>query len=211
MLLSSSLMINYAEVAINLSKDLVLYDFPDRNPFRDLIPLAQHYPVLLQIIIAISALHMSNTEQKSLVLPTTTSSLRSEPHSPTPCSASKSVSSRPKSYNDALIAKQCALRMLRIVLVNPRPTEVDVDVALGAVLLFIQFQLVDSGRDHWRQHIDGARTIMQTYFGSNIATRSQASPLRRCLAANCLVYVNHLNSGHPTLRRSLTDCTVSMP
>ncbi|KAF5507251.1 hypothetical protein CGCA056_v013738 [Colletotrichum aenigma] len=43
--------------------DFVLYDTPKDNPFRDLIAMAYQQAILLQAIIASSALHMSNAYQ----------------------------------------------------------------------------------------------------------------------------------------------------
>jgi hypothetical protein len=163
-------------VASDVCRDLVLYDIPKHNPFRQLIPLAHQHPILLQIIIANSALHMSNACQKSFLLGS------SSPDS------SSSVKQLPDSYNDALAAKQKALYLLQSALTSI--ASVDVDVTLAVVLLFIEFELIDSGRDNWRYHINGARTIIETLCGSNITTQTDMSPLRSCLISNCLVYVN---------------------
>ncbi|MCJ1458314.1 hypothetical protein MMC28_008685 [Mycoblastus sanguinarius] len=173
-------------VASDVCRDLVLYDIPKHNPFRELIPLTHQHSVLLQIIIANSALHMSNACQKSLVLDTTaflhrhrTSLLGS------PCSSSSAIQQL-ESYNDALAAKQRALYLLKSALNSI--ASVDIDVTLAVVLLFIEFELIDSGRDNWRYHINGARTIIETLCGSNISTQTAMSPLRSCLISNCLVF-----------------------
>ena len=51
-------------VASDVCRNLVLYDTPHLNPFRELIPLTRQDPILLQIIVANSALHMFNASQK---------------------------------------------------------------------------------------------------------------------------------------------------
>lgn len=95
---------------------------------------------------------------------------------------------RLKSYHDALAAKQQALSLLQSGIVSV--SSADVDVTLAVVLLFIELELIDSGRDHWKYHIKGARTMIETLIGTNALTRQTAmSPLRRSLIANCLVYV----------------------
>lgn len=65
----------------------------------------------------------------------------------------------------------------------------DVDVTLAVVLLFIEFELIDSGRDNWRYHVDGARTMIETLCQPKISAQTTMSPLRSCLVSNCLVYV----------------------
>lgn len=181
-------------VASNVCKDLVLYDIPKHNPFRELIPLTHQHPVLLQIIIANSALHMSNACQKSLVLDTTAFSLRHRTSLlGSPCSSSSAIQ-QPESFNDALAAKQRALYLLKSALTSI--AAVDIDVTLAVVLLFIEFELIDSGRDDWRYHINGAGMIIETLCGSNISTQTAMSPLRSCLISNCLVFVGPLNSKH---------------
>ncbi len=175
-------------VASDVCRDLVLYDIPKHNPFRNLIPLTRQHPLLLQIIIANSALHISNASQKSLVWDNTTafpprhytSLLRS------PCSRYSAIQ-HPESYSDALAAKQRALYLLKSALTSIGAA--DIDVALAVVLLFIEFELIDSGRDNWRHHTDGARTIIESWYGSNISARNAITPLRSCLISNCLVYV----------------------
>jgi hypothetical protein len=178
-------------VASNVCGDFVLYDIPKHNPFRELIPLTHQHPILLQIIVANAALHMSNACQKSLLLSTTPSPLRHRAALPTPPSSSSSAIQQSESYNDALAAKQHALHLLKSALT--RITSVDIDVTLAVVLLFIEFELIDSGRDNWRHHINGARTIIETLCRSHISAQNVMSPLRSCLISNCLVYVSSLD------------------
>lgn len=174
-------------VASDVCGDLVLYDIPKHNPFRELIPLTHQYPILLQIIIANSALHLSNACQKSLASDMTTSPLRHRTRLLGLRYSGSSGTQQQESYHDALIAKQRALSLLKYALTSI--ASVDIDVTLAVVLLFIEFELIDSGRDNWRYHINGARTIIKTLCASNISTQTAMSPLRSCLISNCLVYV----------------------
>ena len=66
----------------------------------------------------------------------------------------------------------------------------DLDVILAVILLFVEFELLNSGRDDWIHHIDGARKIIEKLCGSNVIPARTMSPLRRCLVSNCLVYVD---------------------
>ena len=181
-------------VASDVCRDLVLYDIPKRNPFRELIPLTHQHPVLLQIIIANSALHMSNACQKSLGLDMTASPRR---HHTSPADSLFSKSSairQPESYDAALAAKQRALSLLKSALTDI--ASVDIDVILAVVLLFIEFELIDSGKDNWRYHINGARTIIETLYGANISMQSALNPLRSCLISNWLVLVGPLDPSY---------------
>lgn len=114
---------------------------------------------------------MSNSQRKSLL--------------------SNATAKQKESYNDALAAKQRAFHLLNSTLTTM--TSVDIDVALAVVLLFIEFELLDSGRNDWKHHINGARTIIERLCGSDISTHSSIiSPLRSFLISNCLVYVHPL-------------------
>jgi hypothetical protein len=177
---SAPILINvHTIVADHVCKDFILYDIPKSNAFRDLVPLTQWHPALLQIIIATSALRMSNALQKFAELRIPLRSGAKNLSSRT--SISSSVQQR-DSYNHALTAKQRALQLLKSALANI--TAVDVDVTLAVILLFIEFELIDSGRDNWRYHINGARSIIESLCGS---AHTSMTPLRRWLISNCLL------------------------
>lgn len=149
--------------------------------------MTHQYPVLLQVIIANSALHMSNAYHKSSFLEATAVGN----HSSLPgsqCSSSSAIQPS-ESYKDALTSKQRALCLLKSALFSMAST--NIDVTLAVVLLFIEFELIDSGRDNWRHHINGARTIIETLCGPNMLAQTTLSPLRSCLISNCLVYACH--------------------
>lgn len=137
---------------------------------------------------------MSNACQRSLFLDTTALPLcHSTGVLGSPCSnlyAEQQQQLEP--YNDALAAKQRALYLLNSTLTSI--ASADIDVTLAVVLLFIQFELLDSGRDNWRYHINGARTIIETLCGPNISRHTTLSRLRSCLISHCLVYVGPLDS-----------------
>ena len=190
-------------VATDVCRDLVLYDVPKHNPFRELIPLTHQHPILLQVIIANSALHMSNVCQRSLVSDTTPVSFRQRTSLlVSPCSSSSTMKNL-ESYNDALAAKQRALYLLKSALSSIY--SVGIDVTLAVVLLFIELELIDSGRDSWRYHINGARTIIDTLCRSNTSTQTAMTPLRSFLISNCLVYAGLLHSTYPLGHADLTN------
>jgi hypothetical protein len=107
---------------------------------------------------------------------------------------SSSVIQQSEYYRDALVAKQRALYLLKSALTSI--ASVDIDVTLAVVLLFIEFELIDSGQDNWRHHLNGAITVIETLCRLNVSTQTAMSPLRSCLISNCLVYVGILDSKH---------------
>lgn len=172
-------------VASSVSKDLVIYDTPTHNPLRDLISMTGKHAVLRHIMIASSALHIANISRKRFAL--------SDPSQLCPNTIMPLQSlacSSPTSYRHALLAKQRALQLLSTAL-NNMNTEL-IDIALATVLLFVEFELIDSGKNDWRQHVNGARTIIWTLREHYQLSDSNMSSLRRCLISNCLVYVSCL-------------------
>jgi hypothetical protein len=174
-------------VAGDVCKDFVLYDTAKDNPFRQLIPMARHHPMLLQAIIASSALHMSNASKLLPGAPsifTTPASTENSPDLVGPLSIGHSTSYR-EAFQDALRSKQQALCLLNSAIGNL--ASANVDAILAAVLLLVGFELIDSGRDSWKYHINGARMIIQKLIASDSAKGTSFSPLRSWLVSNCLV------------------------
>jgi hypothetical protein len=87
----------------------------------------------------------------------------------------------------ALTAKQRALELLNIAIGQMEPK--DLDGILATVLLFVQFEIMDSGRNEWRNHIRGARVLIDMARRSENNAAQPISSLRRCLVSNYLVYV----------------------
>jgi hypothetical protein len=173
-------------VASDVCKDLILYDSPKENQFRELIPLAHNYPMLLEIIVATSAMRMSHASQKSAWSHAATGLIC---HSTNPTASQHQYSGAyPQARSHALVAKFKALKLLQSALSGE--VTIDLDVVLAVVLLFVEFELLDSGRDNWIHHIDGARKIIEKLCGSNVVTARSMSPLRRCLVSNCLMYMD---------------------
>ncbi|EEU40568.1 uncharacterized protein NECHADRAFT_34199 [Fusarium vanettenii 77-13-4] len=172
--------------ATDVCRDLVVYDIPNHNPFHDLIPMAYQHPILLQAIIASSALHMSNACQRSSRSSSISTTMTSTQSSTSSLSMGPSMTSRPETFHDALKAKQQALCLLKSTLKDI--ASADVDVILAVVLFLIGFELIDSGRGSWMFHINGARPIIEKLMASGLGTETALSPLRSWLMSNCLVY-----------------------
>lgn len=182
----------YVSVATDVCRDLVLYDIPKHNPFRELIPMIHQHPLLQHIIVANSALHMSNACEKPLILHQSGFNISRQTDMSDLSRSILPSLKQTESYSSALAAKQKALVLLRSALSNP--TSMDVDVILAAVLLFIELELLDSGRDNWRHHINGARTIIEKFCHPSMLTPASMTPLRCSLVSNCLVYASSLDS-----------------
>jgi hypothetical protein len=151
----------------HVCKDLVLQDLPKQNPFRDVLPLSGDYPLLRHIIVANSALRYANATAGSAFMQGT----RREPYL--------------EAYRDALIAKQRALRLLSETLTNGY--SINSDVVLAAIMLFIKFELLDSGRNGWRFHTEGARQLLGYLHQNGKSELSALNTLRDCLVSNCVV------------------------
>ena len=163
---------------------MVVYDMPGRNPIRDLIPATSTYPLLLHILVANSAFHIFNISRN----PMTQSSYQSEQPLGTtlPCSTVVRCGEFLKSsYRDALMAKQQALSLLAqsVATVN----ESNVDLILVTILMFVNYALVESGRDKWRVHMDGALKLIML-LGEAPYLQRPMSRLRQTILSDFLVF-----------------------
>ncbi|CAM1509496.1 Fc.00g032350.m01.CDS01 [Cosmosporella sp. VM-42] len=143
-----------------LCLDLVSYDLPGRNPFRDLIPLTKPHPLIFHTLVAVSAAHMSNLTRIQ------------SPHNP---DASRALV-------DALIAKQAALRLLSKAINDVG--SVDADVILAAILFFVNIELIESGKEAWMAHLEGAMRFMAALKPAADSTTA----LRDYVMSDCLIY-----------------------
>ncbi|OTA65991.1 hypothetical protein K449DRAFT_431453 [Hypoxylon sp. EC38] len=153
--LSSRYYLNY--YAARFCQDLVLYDSPERgtNPFRELVPMSQEYPFLREIIIAASALHFCNAMRWN--------------RSPRPAA---------DALVDALRARHRAIKSLQAVIEHQKDLsdveldEAERDALLAAVLFFVNFALIDSGKGGWRAHMK--------FVGRLLSMRTSISSESRC-------------------------------
>ena len=124
-------------------------DLPDRNPFRSLVPLTLENPLLQHILVAASAAHMSNHYRPELP-PVIDPDMQCM--SPTSSEASR------RALRDALIAKNQALRLMHQEIQTINSSRAD--VALAAAWLFINVELIESGKHGWRAHLEGAGRLV---------------------------------------------------
>ncbi|KZL82513.1 acriflavine sensitivity control protein acr-2 [Colletotrichum incanum] len=168
-------------------RDLVSWDLPDRNPFRSLIPLTKAHPLLQHIIVAASAAHMSNLSR----------ALSSDPES--------DLNAR-QALTDALVAKHKALRLLSSALQDIGG--IGGDVVLASVLFFVNVELIESGRDGWKPHLEGAGRIMS--YLSPVGTADVA--LRDYVMSDCFIYyilASAFNASTPAAKSYYQSAQVS--
>lgn len=183
---------NILQVTNFTCPNIMLYDLGPNCPMRSLIPFAVKYPVLLNVITAISAFHLFNVTYKSALSGQTRASKPLWNHLPSNLDDMAFFPDKSLSIirRDALLAKQNALRLLNHSLQNLDPK--DANALLGSVLLFINLELVDSGKGGWRVHVEGANSLLRALSKqSGVRRGSHLDPgishLRKCLISDCIV------------------------
>ncbi|KAI0023966.1 hypothetical protein F4780DRAFT_686423 [Xylariomycetidae sp. FL0641] len=137
-----------AYFASRFCQDLVVHDSMHlgSNPFRELIPMSQANPYLQDIIVAVSALHYCHAMRHASAL---TPGCRSVANS---------------TFIDALRARQRAIRgvidALKAQESGSKRTEVTHIALLATILFFVNFSLIDSGKDGWRSHLKAAGRLL---------------------------------------------------
>ncbi|KAG6982513.1 hypothetical protein BFJ63_vAg9879 [Fusarium oxysporum f. sp. narcissi] len=167
--------LNYYSTRVSL--DLVGDDQTNgnRNPYLNLLQLTNEHSFLQQIIIAVSASHMCNLSRSWL-----------GPNSYEREEAPK------KLLMDALVAKQKGLQMMPDALRNI--DTIGADVILATVLFLINSELIESGWQSWRPHLEGAKKLLnmiEPYTGSD-------TTLRDYIVADCYVYCTLSLSFNPS-------------
>jgi hypothetical protein len=115
-----------------------------------MIPLMGNYPYLREIVLATSAIHLA-TLRRSTGQPTGAELVH------------------------ALSAKQRAIRLLRVAM--DHITDENRSVILAAVVFFVNFDLVDSGRGTWRSHLEAAGVLITALYGRSDPASSSGATL----------------------------------
>ncbi|KAH7134891.1 fungal-specific transcription factor domain-containing protein [Dendryphion nanum] len=170
--------------ASQLCVDMVVYDEPGQNPMRDLIPATSAYPLLLQIILANSAHHVFNISREPM-----DGSVYQPDQRPCLTAYYKAVTRfggpLKSSLRDALIAKSSALSLLAQSVANVN--ESNIDLILATILLFVNYDLIESGKDKWKVHMEGARRLIDL-LGTPAYQPREMTRLRKCLLADFIVF-----------------------
>ena len=138
-----------------LCAGLVAYDIPGQNPMRDLVPATSASPLLLQIMIANSAFHVFNISQDAVGFAPSSQQIEDSGDSKV---VTLHNGSNRGFYRDALGAKQEALSLLARSVTVVDGT--NIDIVLAAILLFVNYDLIESGTDNWKLHMEGARKLI---------------------------------------------------
>lgn len=176
------LTIDVSAVANRVCQDLVARDEPHKNPFRQLIPLTGQHPLLLNILVATSALHWVNVSRP-----------RPKPNNLTPLEDPTEYIAQLRTrdptsqaaYVHALEAKQKALTYMRQTMESPDGTSSE--VALAALHFFIKADMIDAQRDYdvsWQSHLIAAGDVFTGVKNSGGLT---SEVLRDCLMADCFM------------------------
>ncbi|KAF2818678.1 hypothetical protein CC86DRAFT_308860 [Ophiobolus disseminans] len=170
--------------ATQLCDVMVVYDSPDRNPIRNLVPATSAYPLLLHIMVANSASHVFNISRNPMqqsAYQADSNSAIAPYHQPANCFGAPFKSS----FRDALVAKQQALSLLAQSVATV--DESNIDLILVTILLFVNYALVESGRDKWRVHMDGALRLIRL-LGEPPYLQNPMSRLRKTVLSDFLVF-----------------------
>ncbi|KAE8866913.1 hypothetical protein PTNB73_05007 [Pyrenophora teres f. teres] len=150
--------------ATQLCEVMVVYDVPGQNPIRELIPATSKYPLLLQIIVANSAFHVFNITRNPMG------------QSPYQGEQSPSVTAYHQAQALSLLARS-------VVSVDAS----NIDLILMTILLFVNYALVESGRDKWKVHMDGAVNLIKL-LGKPPYLQQPMSRLRQTILSDLLVF-----------------------
>ncbi|KAL2847583.1 fungal-specific transcription factor domain-containing protein [Aspergillus pseudodeflectus] len=199
--------------ANTLSSDMVISSTNTANPFCTLIPLARDHPILLHAMVAAAAIHVSCLQQRSNGTLDLDSFHAPQPQRQPQWHLGQSISmSNPATQTvvDALCAKHKALVLLRHALGNihinatnsESAADVDMDLIITVIHLFITFDLIDVGECQWRAHVQGAIRLigcLQSLQGSQ--TPSPLAAIRDSIMSDCLTYyiLNSTLLTRPTL------------
>ncbi|KKA27413.1 hypothetical protein TD95_005196 [Thielaviopsis punctulata] len=205
-----------------VTKDIVAHDDLFINPFRDIIPIALTHPVLTNIIIASSAIHMANLYQSHpRDLPEDNGigdhciALRAHNHT-----ANRFVL-------DGLLAKQRAITHMRSLLSNI--DKESRNLAITAAFFFVNIELIDISQAGWKSHLEGASNLLATL---SLDDETDAGPLMKNpifdnVLANFFIYhilgstlmpttrcvqvKSHILNLLPVLRRTQSDSYLCCP
>ncbi|KAE8308067.1 fungal-specific transcription factor domain-containing protein [Aspergillus transmontanensis] len=174
--------------ATTLCEDLVISDVPNENPFRSLIPTCRDHPILLHIIVANAAMHISSMSRSSFDshIGNVQGQLSESSSTNTLSRTRYSTDSSASATLDALSAKQKAIRLLKAALDNLSST--DINLIVTVILLFINLELIDSGKNAWRAHVEGAMKLISSLKPFQNDQISPIALIRDRITSDCLTY-----------------------
>jgi hypothetical protein len=136
--------------------------------------MAKESPLLLHLVVANSAIHLVNLFTRKLSL---------GPNSDT-------NQGRPVDYfsinlrSHALSAKSKALSLLNATLEHANSD--NWVIALASIILFIDFELISSGKNDWKVHVEGAKRLIACFDVSHVSLDSSVLQLRDFAISDCI-------------------------
>ncbi|PGH26823.1 hypothetical protein AJ80_01402 [Polytolypa hystricis UAMH7299] len=165
---------------------MVLFETRNRNPYRRLLQMVGTSPALCAAIAAIGSCHNLQTlhySRKSCFdkgtasrLPRSSLQDGDEQFIKSPDPMVRTV------YQHVLMFKQRALYLLERSLSDPEQRGEETTIA--SALLLIILDLVESGRDGWKVHVEGAKRLIQ----SRLSNCDDGDSLSMFLTGNCMIF-----------------------
>ncbi|KAJ6007849.1 hypothetical protein N7540_011825 [Penicillium herquei] len=141
------------------SVESVLYDSPTGNPFREFMRLMPSSQGLLHTIISIAALHQAYREvTHTSVEPHRISFIERDTMAVNLHLMTSSEHLPPAAIYDSLTHKQLALKNIRKELLYLNYSSLDGTIA--SILLLVWQDLMDSGTNSWKCHLDALKGIV---------------------------------------------------
>lgn len=148
--------------ARSVCRDLVSTDQHDRiNPFRSVVMLLRDHDYLRETILATAAVHKVSLQR-----------CHGQPYS--------------QELIDALAAKGRAYRLLRQALNNL--DAINTPVVMIAVVFFINFDLIDTGRGNWKTHIEAAGSLITSISRFRTQMPPSVAQIADVVVADCVTY-----------------------
>ncbi|KAJ5267004.1 Protein of unknown function DUF3468 [Penicillium angulare] len=172
-----------------MTNDFLIY--PQlKNPWRDIISLVGHSPLLGNALLAMGALHfslISNSDSSimpwSSQNPLTTNTPLAQQDIENMIVSTSSQQLTSKSYRHYLEFKQRTLNQLSKDLLNPVMAKDD--ITLAAIVVLALLDLFESGSGAWSYHIEGAKKLLRSRpentLGSGILQGLEAVAIDACL------------------------------
>ena len=149
-----------------MTNDFLVYP-QTKNPWRDIISLVGHSPLIAHALSAVGALYfslISNSDSSMMPWsshnPLSANSLLSPTEIENMIIPTSSRRPSSKAYHDFLEFKQRTLHQLSKDLANP-VTQKD-DITLAAIVVLALLDLFESGSGAWSYHLEGAKKLLRS-------------------------------------------------
>lgn len=142
------------------SVESVLYDSNATNPFREFMRLIPSSSTLLHTIISVAALHQARRKIECRSIKFQQLSDVENGAVPRELGCAMITPEQLSAIDDALTHKQHALKHMQKELISLDSCNIDGTIA--SILLLVWQDLMDSGKESWKYHLDALNGIVQT-------------------------------------------------